>query len=116
MPVIYTHASTAISTEQSERLKAIFGQAISLLPGKSENWLMCLFDANVTGFFAGDGSQPVAFIEVNAFGRNEVPQEAWEKLTETLMPAVGQELGIEQNRIYIRYLSSPDWGWNGSNF
>lgn len=116
MPVIYTHVSTSTTKEQRDHLKAAYGKAISILPGKSEGWLMCPFDDNMPIYFAGDDSQPVAYVEVNVFGRSQVTPANWEKLTEAIMPALNKELGIAQDRIYIRYLSTPDWGWNGGNF
>lgn len=116
MPVIKTHASTPIPREAQTALKSVFGQAISAVPGKSEQWLMCLFDENVPIFFGGDDTEPSAFIEVSVFARSEVPASAWQKLTEQITPAVAKTLGIDPARIYIQYGSTPNFGWNGSNF
>ena len=27
-----------------------------------------------------------------------------------------KELGVAPQDMYIRYLATPDWGWNGGNF
>jgi hypothetical protein len=116
MPVIYTHVSTSTTKEQRDRLKTAFGKAISILPGKSESWLMCPFDDNVPMYFAGDDSKPVAYVEVNVFGRAAVDSGIWEKLTQAILAALDGELGIAQDRTYIREMSTPDWGWNGGNF
>ena len=43
MPVIHTHVSVHTSAEEREALKVAYGKAISILPGKSEGWLMCPF-------------------------------------------------------------------------
>ena len=116
MPVIKTHASTPIPREAQTALKSVFGQAISAVPGKSEQWLMCLFDENTPIFFGGDDTEPSAFIEVSVFARNEVPASAWQELTEQITPAVAETLGIDPARIYVQYSSTPNFGWNGSNF
>lgn len=116
MPVIHTHASTPISKASRDRLKAVFGEAIAAVPGKSEQWLMCLFDGDTPIYFAGDDSEPAAFIEVSVYARGQVPASAWEELTEKITPAVAGELGIDPSRIYIKYSSTPDFGWNGANF
>lgn len=116
MPVIQTHASTPIPASAREALKATFGQAISAVPGKSESWLMCVFDENAPIYFGGDDSEPSAFIEVSVFARNEIPASAWEELTEQITPAVASQLGIDPARIYIQYSSTPHFGWNGANF
>ena len=34
----------------------------------------------------------------------------------TQLRALEQELGIPQDRTYIRYTATTDWGWNGGNF
>lgn len=116
MPVIHTHVSVKTTPEQREALKKIYGQAISAIPGKSEGWLMCPFEDDMPIYFAGDNSKPAAYVEVNAFGRTEVPRSAWEKLSAAIMPALEEVLSIPQDRVYIRYTATSDWGWNGANF
>ena len=37
-------------------------------------------------------------------------------MTEELTPVVAKTLGIDPARIYISYSSTPNFGWNGSNF
>ena len=53
-----------------------------------------------------------------AYGKaiTAVPGSAWEKLTESIMAALNSTLGIPEDRTYIRYTATTDWGWNGSNF
>ena len=115
MPVIHTHVSTPVSAQQRERIKAAYGRAITAVPGKSERWLMCPFEDNMPIYFAGDGSKPAAYVEVNVFG-HDVPRASWEQLTTAITKTLGSELGIPADRMYIRYTASTDWGWNGSNF
>ena len=115
MPVIHTHVSVPTTPEQREALKSAYGKAITAVPGKSEGWLMCPFEDNMPIYFAGDDSKPAAYVEVNVFG-SSVPGSAWEKLTRQIVAALEQELGIPQDRTYIRYTATTDWGWNGSNF
>ena len=115
MPVIHTHVSVPTTPEQREALKSAYGKAITAVPGKSEGWLMCPFEDNMPIYFAGDDSKPAAYVEVNVFG-SSVPDSAWEKLTRQIMAALEQELGIPQDRTYIRYTATTDWGWNGGNF
>ena len=101
--------------EQRDTLKSLYGQAIPAVPGKSEGWLMCIFEDNLPMYFGGDDSAPVAYVEVNVFG-SSVPKSAWEKLTPAIMGALGDTLQIPADRTYIRYTATPDWGWNGGNF
>ena len=115
MPVIHTHVSTHTTPAQRDALKAAYGKAITAVPGKSEGWLMCPFEDDMPIYFAGTNDQPAAYVEVNVFGSN-VPGSAWEQLTEQIMKALNEQLGIPKDRTYIRYTASTDWGWNGSNF
>ena len=54
MPVIHTHVSVPTTAEQRDALKTAFGQAIPAVPGKSEGWLMCLFEVCVAEAHARD--------------------------------------------------------------
>lgn len=116
MPVIHTHVSVETTREQRDELKSIYGRAITALPGKSEGWLMCPFEDNMPIYFAGDDSRPAAYVEVNAFGHSGAPRSAWEALSAQIIPALESVLGIPQDRIYVRYTMTEDWGWNGGNF
>ena len=116
MPVIHVHASTDIPREAQLDLKRAFGDAISTVPGKSEQWLMCLFDGGAPIFFAGDDAEPSAFIEVGVFARAEISRDVWEELTGLITRAVSDTLGIDPARIYIDYHATAHFGWNGSNF
>lgn len=116
MPVIHTHVSVKTTKEQREALKAAYGKAITAVPGKSEGWLMCPFEDDMPIYFGGYDDQPAAYVEVNVFGRGAIPGSAWEKLTQQIMAALNSELGIPEDRTYIRYTATSDWGWNGGNF
>ena len=115
MPVIHTHVSTSTTPEQREALRTAYGKAITAVPGKSEGWLMCPFEDDMPIYFAGSNDQPAAYVEVNVYAAS-VPSTAWEQLTEHIMDALHDELGIPKNRTYIRYTATTDWGWNGTNF
>ncbi len=114
MPFIDSKVSVKISEEQEKQLKTKLGQAISLLPGKSESWLMTGFEDNYHLYFRGDNSQPTAFIEVKVYG-SENPT-AFDKLTGEISRIFEEVLGIAADHIYIKYEAVQNWGWNGGNF
>lgn len=116
MPVVHTYCSAPITPEAREVLKAAYGRAIEAVPGKSEAWLMCLFEDDAHIYFAGDDSEPCAYVEVGVFARGEVASSAWEAFTAEVTPVICRELGVDPSRLYIRYGWTPDFGWNGSNF
>ena len=114
MPFIDSKISISISKEQEETLKSELGQAISLIPGKSESWLMTGFEDNYHLYFRGENSQPAAFVEVKVFGREN--PEAFEKLTAKITEIFNRVLQIAPDHLYIKYEAVGNWGWNGGNF
>ena len=114
MPFIDSKISIKITEDQEIELKKRLGQAISLIPGKSENWLMTGFEDGYHLYFRGDNSEPAAYIEVRIFGGPN--RDAFEKMTEEITKIFGEVLGIAPDHMYIKYSATPDWGWNGSNF
>ena len=114
MPFIETKTNVIVTKEKEEELKERLGKAISIIPGKSENWLMLAIEGDVPMFFKGDGSQPTAFIEVKIFG--DASRDTYNKMTKELTAIYSDILGVSPDRMYIRYFGSEDWGWNGNNF
>ena len=41
---------------------------------------------------------------------------AYNKMTSVICNILNEELGIPENRIYVKYEEVFNWGWNGSNF
>ena len=106
MPFIGSKVSVKISKEKEEIIKQKLGKAIELIPGKSETFLMVGFEDEYSLYFAGEKLEKGAFIEVKIFGSTS--KDAYDKLT--------AELGIPQNKIYVKYEEIQNWGWNGRNF
>jgi phenylpyruvate tautomerase PptA (4-oxalocrotonate tautomerase family) len=113
MPFIDSKVSVSISDAQEQELKSRLGQAISLIPGKSEAWLMTGFQDNYHLYFRGDNSQPTAFVEVKVFGKEN--PSAFEALTAEICKIFGEVLNIAPDHIYVKYQAVSNWGWNGGN-
>ena len=116
MPVIHTYASTPIAFEQRESLKATWGKAIEAVPGKSETWLMCIFDENVPMYHGGTYDAPAAYVTVDVFARGSVNPSAWQQMTPVICDALQKQLGIDPARIYVKFGTTPDFGWNNIVF
>ncbi len=114
MPFISTRVSVPITDEKKEALREKLGRAISILPGKTEKWLMLEFAENCDLYFQGDNAQPSAFIEIKVFGK--IPEECLEPMTKTICDIYETELQIRKKRIYVKYEEADKWGWNGGNF
>ena len=114
MPYIRTTVSKKLTSQNKENLKAKLGEAIALIPGKSEAWLMLAFEDNISMYFKGDGTQDYAYLEVSIFGSTS--DAAYDRLTAALSEIINEELGIDRANIYIKYEEANHWGWNGANF
>lgn len=114
MPFIDSKVSVKVTKEQETELKSRLGQAISLIPGKSESWLMVGIEDEYHLYFRGEDGDPMAFIEVRIFGGPN--RDAFEKMTAEITRIFGEVLGIAADHMYIKYSATTDWGWNGSNF
>ena len=114
MPFIDSKVSVKISKEQETQLKERLGQAISLIPGKSENWLMAGFEDEYHLYFRGKDDEPMACVEVRLFGGPD--KSAFQQMTAEITKIFGEVLGIAPDHMYIKYSATMDWGWNGSNF
>lgn len=114
MPFINSKVSVTINEEQEKELKMRLGQAIALIPGKSESWLMTGFEDNYHLYFRGENSEPMAFVEVKVLGAEN--PTAFDALTGEICKIFGDVLGISADHIYVKYEAVKNWGWNGANF
>ncbi|MCR5558257.1 MAG: hypothetical protein K6F75_11965 [Butyrivibrio sp.] len=114
MPFIDSRVSVKTTQEQRIELKERLGQAIALIPGKSESWLMIDLADEQEMYFRGEGQEPTAFIAVNIYG--DPNPGAFYKLTAEMTKIYGEVLGITPDHIYVKYSTTHDWGWNGGNF
>lgn len=114
MPFINSKVSVAMTAEQKESVKTKLGQAISLIPGKSEHWLMVGFEDEYDLYFQGNQNGPTAFVEVKIFGK--ASPGVFEELTGAICGIFNEVLGISEDRIYVKYEEVAYWGWNGGNF
>ncbi|MFA9398650.1 MAG: phenylpyruvate tautomerase MIF-related protein [Clostridiaceae bacterium] len=114
MPYIDSKVSIEISSKQEMELKKRLGQAIGIIPGKSENWLMVGFQDNYHLYFGGDNKEPIAFVEVKVFGKEN--PIAFNALTAEITNIFNEVLNIAKDHIYVKYEAVSNWGWNGENF
>lgn len=114
MPFINSKVSVALTDTQKEELKTELGKAITLIPGKSESWLMLGFEDNYSLYFKGKAFEKIAFIEVKIFGRTT--SDVYDKLTAAICDIFNRVAGIDTDKIYVKYEEVSHWGYNGFNF
>lgn len=114
MPFIGSKITIKLSKEKEEIIKKRLGEAISLILGKSERFLMVGFEDEYSLYLGGQKLEKGAFIEVKVFGK--ASKEAFATLTKEICNIYEQELQMPQDKIYVKYEEVENWGWNGSNF
>ena len=114
MPFINSKVNIKILPEQETQLKTKLGKAIELIPGKSESWLMLSFEDDCKLYFKGENSCKIAYVEVKVFGAED--KVAFEKMTVAICEIYNEVLGIASDKIYVKYETVSNWGWNGKNF
>lgn len=114
MPCIQIKTSIEISKAKEEAVKKRFGEIISLIPGKSEKWLMLLFEDQQRMWFQGENQEPIAFVKVQIFGG--ASRQIFETFTAAVCGLLQEELGIDPHQVYVKYEQVEHWGWNSSNF
>lgn len=113
MPFINVKTNAKLTAEQAEAMKAQIGEAITTIPGKTEGWLMVGFEDGYQLYFRGT-PEPAAMVTVSVFGSPSA--EVTDALTGELTAILNKTLGVPSDRIYVSYMMTNHWGWNGSNF
>ena len=113
MPFINVKTNAKISAEQADQIKYQLGTAITAIPGKSEGWLMVGISDEQTLYFRGT-ADPAAMVSVSLYG--SASGNAMNTLTSHICGILNDIAGIPTDRIYVSYMCTDHWGWNGSNF
>ncbi len=114
MPFIQVISNQKLTPENTEVLKAKLGETISIMPGKSESWLMVQICDGEKLFFSGSGD-PAAIVNLSSFGREQT-DECYDRLTEEITEICSSVLDVPGERCYVKYESTLHWGWNKKNF
>ena len=114
MPFIHTTTNKEITPDMEKLLTAELGRAITLLPGKTEQWLMLGFQGGVSMAFRGELGRDLVFAEVKLLG--QAPRDAYDRLSEALCEIYHKVLGVPTDGVYIEYVEAKTWGHDGYNF
>ncbi|MCI9350181.1 MAG: hypothetical protein HFF83_13340 [Oscillibacter sp.] len=115
MPCIKCSVNQLLTNENKQRLRDGFIDAIQLIPGKTADSVMVILEEGKDLYFHQSAELKIAFIEVNMLLRSD-PTEYFSPMSKKICELLSKELGISGANVYIRYLATPDWGWNGRNF
>ncbi len=114
MPYINVKTNAVLDTAKKDTINSRISKAISLIPGKSEAYLMCATEDNVSMMFRGDSSGKYAFVEVKLLGSST--KEAYTKLTAEICNILSQEADVDGRNCYVKFEEVTHWGMDGFMF
>ncbi|MDR1643787.1 MAG: tautomerase family protein [Clostridiales bacterium] len=112
MPFISTKTNVSITPGKETTLKEKLGQAIAIIPGKSEGNLMLSFEEACQMYYKGDNEESLGYVDVKLFGAAE--KEDLEKFVAEVAKAYKEVLGIEPENLYVSFTETEKWSWNGA--
>jgi len=112
MPFLDCKLNVDITKQQEVQLKDEFGKAISLIPGKSESWLMVNIQPKCALYFRGSNEKPTAMVTVMVYGKPN--PNAYDALSARIYTILQNSVNIED--VYVSYSETSNFGYNGSNF
>lgn len=113
MPFIDLKTNKQVNKHDEIALKQALGNAIAILPGKSETWLMLDIHDECRMYFHGSDA-PCAMLQVQVFGK--INPEKCELLTAEICRIMDSTLQISPENTYVKYEEVDLWGWNSQNF
>ena len=114
MPYISTKTNIELAKDKRDALAAKYGEIISIVPGKTERWLMLSFDGGAEMYFGGRGDEPMAYIELSLFGGTS--DAVYDKLTAAVCDILSEDAGVPSDRSYVKFEFSDKWGYDGYMF
>lgn len=113
MPFIDIKINQDVSTKIIEEIKTELGKDITLIRGKSEDWLMINFSMNNFMYFKGK-NEPLCMVEVKLYGK--ISETDAQNFTAKATNLIASKLDIDPYRIYVSYFETDKWGYGGENF
>lgn len=111
MPYIQVSISEKLDDMKIESLKAMLGECIALLPGKSEAVLMVRIDDDQKMYFKGEPGN-CAMIEVHLY--RESPKEAKKVFAAEVLQSISEMTGVPIDRMFLNFTEYTDWAAGGS--
>ena len=111
MPLINLQVSKKLSTQDENDISKELGKLISLMPGRSEKYLMIGIKDGYTHYLAGERLELAAFMDLRLLGKEST--EGQELFVTAAQKAIGELLNIPVEHIYTNILEMPHWGARG---
>ena len=111
MPLINLQVSFSLSQNEKDNVTKELGQLISLMPGRSEKYLMVTIKDEYAFYLVGEKLDRAAFMDLRLLGRES--EEGQEKFVVAAQAALSKLLNIPIGNIYTNILEMPHWGARG---
>jgi len=111
MPLINLQVSASLSSQDKDQITKELGKLVSLMPGRSEKYLMVGIKDEYTHYLAGQKLEKAAFIDLRLLGHES--EEGQEAFVVQAQKALSNLLNIPINNIYTNILEMPHWGARG---
>ena len=113
MPNMHFYTNLTVAPEAKTEIKQAFADAIALIPGKSEKWLMVIIEDN-RSMYLGGSDAPCGLVSVELLGSAD--GAVYEKVTAEVTSRLTKLLPLSPDRIYTKYSEYRHWGYNGEHF
>ncbi len=113
MPFIKILTNLEIGDSLKNEIYRDLGKSISILPGKSEAWLMIQVESSKSLCFQGNTS-PCLMAEVKLYGK--AGKEAYDRLASAITKTACDKLSLPSDRVYVEFEETPFWGFEGNLF
>ncbi len=114
MPFINVKTNTELSAQKKQEIENKLSDAISLIPGKSDRYLMLAVEDNISMMFHRDTDCAIAMVEVKIFG--SAAKENYTALTKRICEILSDEANVDPSCCYVKFEEVSLWGYNGFMF
>ena len=114
MPFINVKTNAALSGEKKLAIENRLSDAISLLPGKSDRYLMLAVEDGISMMFRRDTESNIAMVEVKIFGT--APKDACAALTSAICGVLSEEADVDGSNCYVKFEQCTLWGCDSFMF
>ena len=113
MPLLKVYASTKLSSSVYESLSRSLRSTIAGTLGKSEEFIMVIFQHTIFQSFGTDPAKPSVYIEFKNVG--DLSPEITNHLSAIISELLTKFIDLDPSRMYIEFQPTERhlWGWDG---
>lgn len=114
MPFIQIKTNAKLSKEKKDIIKRRLFDCISIIPGKSDRYLMVAVEDGLDMAFHRESETNMAMAEIKLFGGST--KDAYQKLTAAVCMVLKDEADVSGDFCYVTFEEIKYWGHNGFMF